>query len=154
MSIKNIGQLKSFKLQNSNQINISKELNTKLYSGIDVEKIIKDVKNFNKHSFGKIETSKIIENIIKETINSKGNITSHYKCSSTEALEIGIKFLGHKYRQIGNGVFRSKSNLRQFRIDPGSISGKHFPHKSHFHLEILDEKTKKFLVNNHIILED
>jgi hypothetical protein len=41
MSIKNIGLLKSFKLQNSNQINISKELNTKLYSGIDVKSIFK-----------------------------------------------------------------------------------------------------------------
>jgi guanyl-specific ribonuclease Sa len=44
MCIKNIGQLKSFKLQNTNQINSSRELNTKLYSGIDVEKAIKGLK--------------------------------------------------------------------------------------------------------------
>jgi hypothetical protein len=71
MSIKNIGQLKSFKLQNSNQINISKELNTKLYSGIDVEKIIKDVrKSFSKSDLvkplGRGSTGRTIANNWKE----------------------------------------------------------------------------------------
>jgi hypothetical protein len=73
MCIKNIGQLKIFKLQNSNQMGISRELNTKLYSGIDVERIVKDIKkNLNIKFDSKITKEKVISLLQKKGLKIKG----------------------------------------------------------------------------------
>ena len=47
------------------------------------------------------------------------------KVTETEALEIGEKFLGKGYNEIGNGRFVSKDGTRVFRMGVNDITGKH-----------------------------
>ena len=70
-------------------------------------------------------------------------------------MDAGIKFLGDGYREIGakgSGVYRSADGLRQFRIDKGSLAGRHDPYVAHFHLESFKKNAKKPGVINHIVL--
>lgn len=93
-----------------------------------------------------------VDNVIDETVNGQGNMTSQFTLSPEEALEAGEKFLGSNYSEIGkagSGVFRSGNKI--FRIDNSSLKGLHAPYKSHFHLEILRENGAR-IVNNHIII--
>jgi hypothetical protein len=95
----------------------------------------------------------LIDLVIQETLESKGMILSRYKLSAQEALQLGEKFLGISYREIGktgSGVFRSTDGLRQFRIDVGSISGEHAPGIPHVHLEIFKKDSTIPYINNHI----
>lgn len=100
-----------------------------------------------------------IDNVIKETLQGKENITSKYILSADEALTVGEIFLGKGYKEISGkkkGIFRSNGGTgnRIFRIDNGSLQGKHKPHVPHVHLEILKPDGKGRIVNNHIILKE
>jgi hypothetical protein len=94
-----------------------------------------------------------VERVIAETTAGKGNITSTFTLSSSDALEAGQQFLGEGYTELGqpgSGVFRSADELRQFRIDPGSLLGEHGPGIPHFHLETFESGATVPSVNNHI----
>lgn len=60
------------------------------------------------------------------------------------------------YRELGKGrgVFRSADGLRQFRMDPDSMQGNHWPDIPHVHFEIFEPGGKKAVVNNHVPLVD
>ena len=91
--------------------------------------------------------------VIKETLQSKGMVTSRYRLSASEALEVGEKFLGPGYKEIGkagSGVFRN--GQRQFRIDANSLLGKHKPWESHIHLETFKLGDKHPSIINHILI--
>jgi hypothetical protein len=92
--------------------------------------------------------------VIIETMDGTGNITSAYNLSIDDALDTGQTFLGPGYTNIGlhnSGVSRSADGLRQFRIDEGSITGGHPPDVPHVHLEIFDPSDlRRPRVNNHI----
>ncbi|MEH2294027.1 polymorphic toxin-type HINT domain-containing protein [Nostoc sp.] len=92
--------------------------------------------------------------VINETINSKGQITSKYTIDANDALDTGISFLGPGYTEIGrpgSGVFRSKDGLRQFRIDSNSIQGLHNPNVPHVHFETFSPtNTRISITNNHV----
>ncbi|MDE5729079.1 MAG: hypothetical protein K2I20_02770 [Clostridia bacterium] len=101
---------------------------------------------------GGAQSSNNSDNVINETLNGKGNITSSYKLTPDEVLETGKRFLGNNYSEIGksgSGVFKSGNWI--FRMDTNSLKGLHAPHKAHFHLEILDASGAR-IVNNHIII--
>jgi hypothetical protein len=100
-------------------------------------------------------SKKIIDSVIKETLETKGYYTSKYALTHNEALNAGLKFLGKEYKELekpGTGIFRSSDGLRQFRIDSTSIAGKHSPDVPHFHLEVFEKGIKEPIVNNHILL--
>jgi hypothetical protein len=94
------------------------------------------------------------DDVIAETRAGKGNLTSSYSLSAADALEAGQKWVGPGYQEIGkpgSGVFRSADGLRQFRIDPSSITGQHSPNVPHVHLEGFSQPgAKRPSVNNHI----
>jgi hypothetical protein len=142
MCIKNIGQLKSFKLQNSNQINISKELNTKLYSGIDLERIVKDIKN--------LKGTKIS---FKDFGLKDGSFIS-----TNKALDLAEAYLEKGYKSLGKGRFLSKDGLRQVRMSDSDILGKHGggPHMNFEKLKPNPSKPGKNIIieNYHIYLKD
>ena len=95
-----------------------------------------------------------IKNVILETFKGAGQITSAFKLSSSELLEAGEQFLGKGYKQLDDSVFRSSDGIRQFRIDVGSITGKHTPFEPHGHFEILNPGTNDVIVNNHVPFYD
>jgi RHS repeat-associated protein len=85
----------------------------------------------------------------------KGSIVSNHPITADEALKAAQKFLGDGYRELGQGrgVFRSADGLRQFRMDPDSLQGNHWPDVPHVHFEIFDSPgAKKAVVNNHVPL--
>ncbi len=97
------------------------------------------------------------DDIIDETLNSKGNVTSKHTVSSDELLQAGEKFLGPGYKEIGkpgSGVFRSLDGTRQFRIDNNSISGNHAPGVPHGHPETYPTGGNRPITNNHIPFKD
>jgi len=61
---------------------------------------------------------------------------------------------GGSLRLWVRGVFRSASNARQFRIDPGSLVGDHPPGVPHVHLEGYSPGAARPHVNNHIPFVD
>ena len=68
---------------------------------------------------------------------------------------MGERWLGEGYKEIGkpgSGTYRSADGLKQFRIDRGSIEGKHPPYPRHFHLERYNQVGKR-ITNNHIIIK-
>jgi len=95
--------------------------------------------------------------IISETINSRGNITSRHTLTQSQALELGIQWLGNDYYMVGKGVYRSNvpnldGSFNQFRLDDGSLMGRHDPGRPHIHLEIIVPGSKLPIINNHILL--
>ncbi|MEV3853721.1 putative T7SS-secreted protein [Streptomyces sp. NPDC050095] len=85
----------------------------------------------------------------------KGSIVSNHPMTADQALKSAEKFLGDGYRELGQGrgVFRSADGLRQFRMDPDSLQGNHWPDIPHVHFEIFDSSgAKKAVVNNHVPL--
>jgi hypothetical protein len=106
--------------------------------------------NLDEHSQWKIEQ------IIDETSNSKiESFTSNYKVTENEALELGLKWLGEDYKQVGpsdRGVFRSADGTKQFRIDNNSLLGNHAPNKPHIHIETVSPDGRSFVSKNHIII--
>jgi hypothetical protein len=99
-----------------------------------------------------------VDNVINETSGHTGsnpNITSAFQLTESEALDAATKWLGEGYREIGklgSGVYRSADDLRQFRMDPGSIAGNHSPGMPHVHLETYPPGGRFPTVNNHIPL--
>ncbi|WP_107118740.1 DUF6531 domain-containing protein, partial [Streptomyces cellostaticus] len=94
---------------------------------------------------------------VSETRNNmgKGSIVSNHPMTADEALNAAEKFLGDGYRELGQGrgVFRSADGLRQFRMDPDSLQGNHWPDIPHVHFEIFESPgAKKAVVNNHVPL--
>ncbi|MFG2264766.1 putative T7SS-secreted protein [Streptomyces sp. NPDC048720] len=86
-----------------------------------------------------------------------GSIVSNHPMTADQALNAAEKFLGDGYLEKGNGrgVFRSADGLRQFRMDPDSLRGGHWPDVPHVHFEIFDHPgAKKAVVNNHVPLID
>ena len=84
-----------------------------------------------------------------------GSIISQYPITPDEALDAAQKFLGEGYTEKGvnRGVFRSADGLRQFRMDPDSLAGGHWPDIPHVHFEIFEHPgDKKASVNNHVPL--
>jgi hypothetical protein len=97
----------------------------------------------------------LLNDVIIETIEGQGNITSHFTINQTEALTLGEKWMGSEYSEIGkpgSGVFLSSDKRRRFRIDNNSVLGNHSPHKPHVHLELVDPITSQVITNNHIVL--
>jgi len=95
--------------------------------------------------------------VIRETYLGSGNITSKYLLHTDDALKAGSKFLGPEYNILGDparGVFRSADNLRQFRIDPSSLIGRHEPFASHLHFESFNKNCFSKLCNNHVKFYD
>src|SRR3984957_18900371 len=75
---------------------------------------------------GGMRQTSTVETVIQETLKGSGDITSQIKLSADEALGAGMQFLGKNYKEVGkpgSGFFRSANGLRQFRIDPNSLSG-------------------------------
>ncbi|NGX56370.1 MAG: tRNA3(Ser)-specific nuclease WapA [Candidatus Anoxychlamydiales bacterium] len=71
--IKNIGQLKSFKIQNSNQMDVSKALSNRAYCGIDIEKTIKNIKkDLNIKLNSKVPKEGVISWLQKNGLKIKG----------------------------------------------------------------------------------
>ncbi|UYL08172.1 hypothetical protein B9G69_014060 [Bdellovibrio sp. SKB1291214] len=98
---------------------------------------------------------KLLDDVIIETIEGHGNITSRFTVNQTEALALGEKWMGQEYSQIGkagSGVFLSSDGKRRFRIDNNSVLGNHSPYKPHVHLELVNPQTQVVISNNHIIL--
>ena len=98
-----------------------------------------------------------INKIIDETVNSKvDSFTSAYRVTESEALELGLKWLGDGYKPIGpanRGVFRSADGTKQFRMDSNSLLGNHNPNEPHIHLEMVAPNGRDLLNQNHLILE-
>lgn len=95
-----------------------------------------------------------IDDVIVETLVSNHNVTSQFVLTSHEALEAGIKWVGPKHSQIAPGVYRSQDNMRQFRIDTGSLEGAHRPNVPHVHFEsFTPQEINKFKANNHVKIE-
>ncbi|MEU6055814.1 polymorphic toxin-type HINT domain-containing protein [Streptomyces xanthochromogenes] len=93
--------------------------------------------------------------VADETRSGMGSIVSKHSLNADQALDVGLEFLGPGYKELGKnrGVFRSADGLRQFRIDPDSLDGNHWPDVRHIHLQIFAHPgDKKSLVNNHIPL--
>jgi hypothetical protein len=98
-----------------------------------------------------------IADILIETIEGHGNYSSRHSVNGAEAMEIGQRWLGDNYTQIGkadSGVFVSADGKRRFRIDKNSLMGNHAPHKPHVHLELVNPVTTVVLSNNHILLTE
>jgi hypothetical protein len=91
--------------------------------------------------------------VIQETMDGRGNITSSHIITADDALDTAIVFLGDGYREIGrpgSGVFRSADDLRQFRIDNNSLLGNHAPDVPHLHFETYAPSARNPSTNNHI----
>lgn len=102
-----------------------------------------------------VVSAELVDKVLIETIEGVGNFSSRYVVNQSEALELGQKWLGSEYTQIGkdkSGVFVSSDGRRRFRIDNGSLVGTHSPHKPHVHLELINPATGVVLSNNHIPL--
>jgi hypothetical protein len=123
MCIKNIGQLKSFKLQNTNQINISRELNTKLYSGIDLFKknnnILKTI-NIEKNNLDLILTSALNEykgstrmgHSLSKHAGRNSEIWGHLKGSPSSWTNQAIKHFNDIYYGKGNfNLIKNEKNM-------------------------------------------
>jgi hypothetical protein len=103
-----------------------------------------------------------VDNVLKETLTSTGNITSKTVLNSSEALEAGIRHVGSNYSEIGNkgsGVYRSNvvnqnGTFNQFRMDNNSLKGSHQPNVPHVHLEVVNPNKSKPIINNHIPFKD
>lgn len=109
--------------------------------------------NLNNNSEKPASSEEKIDAIIKETNEGKGHFSSKHEVSADEALDLGKKHLGDGYKEIGkknSGVFRSKDNTKQFRIDNASLDGNHNPMKPHVHLERIGPDGKTIIANNHI----
>nr|WP_184286692.1 RHS repeat-associated core domain-containing protein [Nocardiopsis algeriensis] len=103
------------------------------------------------------ESCSITNAVISETKDArgKGSIVGNVPVTADQALDAGIEFLGSGYREMGEGrgVFRSADGLRQFRIDPDSLDGGHWPDFPHVHFQMFDSPgDKKNSVNNHVPL--
>ena len=97
------------------------------------------------------------DQVLIETLTSKGNITSKFTLNSDEALDTGLKWVGDGYKEIGakgSGVFRSADGKRQLRIDNGSLGGSHPPGVPHIHFETYKSPKGRFEANNHVPLKD
>ncbi|MET9046059.1 RHS repeat-associated core domain-containing protein [Streptomyces sp. NPDC004362] len=93
--------------------------------------------------------------VISETQSGKGSIIGKNPVNGDQALDAGIEFLGPGYKELGKGrgVFRSADGLRQFRMDPDSLEGGHWPDVPHVHFQIFERAgDKKSIVNNHVPL--
>ncbi|MGE1091460.1 MULTISPECIES: hypothetical protein [Pseudomonas] len=87
------------------------------------------------------------------SLSGKKNFTSSMTLTADEALLAGQKYLGGQYTEIGkpgSGVFHSAEGVREFRIDPGSLSGSHAPGVPHVHFGVKDPLTGKYIANNHV----
>jgi RHS repeat-associated protein len=104
------------------------------------------------------QVNRAVKDVINETVKGGGNLTSKYTLTESQALEAGVNFAGGNAKEIGktgSGVYRSQNvnsdgTVNQFRIDANSIQGKHAPNVPHVHLEVIDPKKVKPVVNNHI----
>ncbi len=99
------------------------------------------------------DISQNASDVINETFTStQANITSSRTLTIDEALDAAEVFLGPGYTEIGRGrgVYRSADGRRQFRIDDGSIGGKHPPNVPHAHFEIIPPGGGKPTINNHV----
>ena len=99
----------------------------------------------------------LVDNVINETLSSRGNIISKYTLNCDEALQLGEKLLGSGYkevRKLGSGVFEKSVGeyTYRFRIDISSLSGTHPSRVPHIHVEILNSN-RRVIVNNHIPLK-
>lgn len=102
--------------------------------------------------------SRGLGDLLQETLAGKRNFTSRYMVSGSEALSAGEAFLGEGYTELGqsgSGVFRSADQLRQFRMDPGSLGGDHAPFVPHVHFEVFDTPgAARPFINNHVPFYD
>jgi RHS repeat-associated protein len=92
---------------------------------------------------------------VTETMGGQGSLVSNFPMTADDALDSAIDFLGPGYRELGQGrgVFRSADGLRQFRMDPDSLAGNHWPDIPHVHFEIFENaRDKRPFVNNHVPL--
>ena len=96
-----------------------------------------------------------LELVINETLTQRGHFTSRYQVTHSEALHLGLIWLGEVYSEIGqssSGVFLNREGTKRFRLDPRSLDGAHSPGQPHVHLELINPLTQEVLSNNHILL--
>ncbi|MEQ1905302.1 MAG: polymorphic toxin-type HINT domain-containing protein [Pirellulaceae bacterium] len=99
-----------------------------------------------------VHNSCVVNDVLNESANAIGKITSTFKLNGDEVLLGALKWLQSGYREIGksgSGVFLSKDGLRRFRMDPNSLLGKHPPFIPHVHFEWLDN-LGQVMGNNHV----
>ncbi len=94
------------------------------------------------------------DDVIAETLNSKGNVTSKYRLKASDSLDAGMRWIGSEFSEIGTGVFRSSDTMRQFRIDQNSLTGKHAPGLPHVHFETYEPGANKPTTNNHVLVDE
>ena len=94
------------------------------------------------------------DDVMAETINGVGNITSKFRLKSSESLDAGMKWIGGRFAEIGAGVFRSADGMRQFRIDQNSLMGRHAPGVPHVHFETYALGANKPTANNHVVVDE
>jgi len=105
------------------------------------------------------------EEIIQETRDAIANnpnpsktasIESRFRLTQTEVLDLADRVMGSGYTSIGppdRWIFRKRVGdvFHQFRMDPTSLAGNHWPNFTHVHFQILD-LAGEVLANNHIIV--
>lgn len=99
----------------------------------------------------------LVDKVIIETLEGRGNVTSKFKLTADEALQAGEKWVGSGYKEIGKprqGVFRSADGRRQFRMDEGSLMGAHDPNVPHIHFQEVGSDGRRFKTNNHVPFEN
>jgi len=101
-----------------------------------------------------VYNSCVVNDVLNESANVRGNFTSRFVLTQDEALTAGQRWLGRGYREIGrpgSGVFPSADGLRQFRMDNNSLLGRHAPNRPHVHFEWFENPTDPFpMGNNHV----
>ena len=80
-----------------------------------------------------------------------GNITHAAGLRAEQALRLGERWLGDKYREIAPGLWRSADGLRQFRMRDVDLAGAHGKTGSHVHFEALNN-AGKVIENLHVPL--
>jgi hypothetical protein len=126
-------------------------------SGEEIVKEVFDAAAKYKFDASTLKRGNVGDQVLVETLTSKGNLTSAHTLTTNEALDAGAKWVGDGYKEIGqtgSGVFRSQDGLRQFRMDNGSIAGAHAPGVPHVHFETYRFEKTKFEANNHVPIKD
>ena len=80
-----------------------------------------------------------------------GNVAGG-SATSGEILDGAIKWLGEKYREIKNGIFRSADDARQFRMTTSDLNDAR--QGAHVHFESIGADGKKIVENSHVKVKD
>jgi RHS repeat-associated protein len=73
--------------------------------------------------------------------------------TADQVLGLSARFLGKNYEEIAPGVYRSASELRQFRMTSSDLAGRGMKGVPHVHFEWIDPATREVLKNYHVPLK-